>query len=716
MKVYKFLLLCLLVLLPTGLINSVEEDSKSVLDMTLEELLNVEIITAGNKYERIGEIPASVVIIDREEIEVFGYQSLEQVLESVVGLYLINDYQGEGDNFGVRGFWKDVQNSAFVILVNGVPQREYFAKANFLMTINVPIEAVSRIEVVRGPLSVIYGSGAFFGAINVITNIAPEDKELSGIVSGTYGSDSDYRIFARVTAGKEDALHCIVNAGIFGDTLVQPYSKMGGIGDCSTKESLWRDSRHFSLSMAHPFGVYANISYDEEATGYPFLFQPLEGNDNYSTASFTRMNLGVRKQLSPGFGFNVDIVYGNHSMLYDYDTQLVPGAWEIQTVRSRFLSITAALFLTTPSKKLDITIGSNYFMAFDVETMFDLPLFALHNSYMGILEPIRSRALYFQGKWRVTENLLIVGGVRFEQDLKYEMLVESNVGMQYVDPQDHYGVQPYRGTGFYDNEKLNIIPRLAAIWTFGEGHVLKFLYGEATSQPSFYINRDVVSDPLHESVAPEKIKTYEFNYTGILSSKLVLGFSAFYNKLNLIIRDTGFDDEGNYFSRWKKTGRMEGWGIESQLTYNPTESLRFYGGFSYQEMKDKYHPGQAVAFSPALLGYVKGAWRLGENLTIAFTGNYVGAMESLYNWSPRDMGDPDSPPVGRIGRKVPGYFNLGMNFRIENLFVSGLYANLRVNNLLDTDIFYPINSNQPWATNGTMARGRAFSLTLGWKF
>ncbi|MCP4216906.1 MAG: TonB-dependent receptor, partial [bacterium] len=285
---------------------------------------------------------------------------------------------------------------------------------------------------------------------------------------------NQYRLFARVASGKKDGLRSVIDAGVSGDAIDQLYSDMGGFGDWSTQNSMSKAEKHFGLSMTHPFGVYANMSYDEETNGYPFLIQPLEGNDNLNTSSYIRINLGVRKQLTPTTGFNANIVYGKFHQLHDYDTQLFPDAWEIQRTQCRIFSLNLALFLTTPSKKLDVTIGSNYSMAFDANTVYDLPQFGLSNGYAGLLDPIITRSLYFQGKWHLTKNFIVVAGVRLEQGLKYEMLVETNAGMQYVDPENYYDYPVFKGTGFYDNEKVNIIPRLAVIRTLGKRHVLKF--------------------------------------------------------------------------------------------------------------------------------------------------------------------------------------------------------------------------------------------------
>ena len=54
----------------------------------------------------------------------------------------------------------------------------------------------------------------------------------------------------------------------------------------------------------------------------------------------------------------------------------------------------------------------------------------------------------------------------------------------------------------------------------------------------------------------------------------------------------------------------------------------------------------------------------------------------------------------RLGEPVDGYFLLGANLRVRNLFGTGLYVKIRGSNLLDEDVFYPTTSNNTWATKG----------------
>ena len=78
-----------------------------ILNLSIEELLQLKINTAGKKEERIADIPASVVLITCERIEKQGYKTLEEISTNVPGMYMIDDYGWKGTkNYGVRVFFQ----------------------------------------------------------------------------------------------------------------------------------------------------------------------------------------------------------------------------------------------------------------------------------------------------------------------------------------------------------------------------------------------------------------------------------------------------------------------------------------------------------------------------------------------------------------------------------------------------------------------------------
>ena len=116
-NLYKFLILFIFIVFSTAA-SAQQLTAEELLKMDMEALLRVTVTTAGRQEQEVGNVPASVVVITREDIETYGYASLDHILENVPGLFNI-DNRFEGSIFGVRGFWSAVGNN-IILLVNGV--------------------------------------------------------------------------------------------------------------------------------------------------------------------------------------------------------------------------------------------------------------------------------------------------------------------------------------------------------------------------------------------------------------------------------------------------------------------------------------------------------------------------------------------------------------------------------------------------------------------
>ncbi len=155
-----------------------EEDKKievGDLDMmSLEQLLNVKIVTASSSEEDRALAPANVFVVTRSEIERHGYRSLQDILSSVPGLYLVDDMVNA--SVAVRGTSGGLGAGTRIVrmMINGTQVNFRPDLTAFLGPEYVPIEVIERVEIAKGPLSALYGANAFLATVNVITRTPKE--------------------------------------------------------------------------------------------------------------------------------------------------------------------------------------------------------------------------------------------------------------------------------------------------------------------------------------------------------------------------------------------------------------------------------------------------------------------------------------------------------------------------------------------------------------
>lgn len=158
--------------------------------LDIEDLLNLPVVTASGKEETRALAAANVVSVTREEIDRNGWRSLAEILESVPGLYVIDDLvlpalSVRGVSGGLGAGTRLVRVMIDGVEVNFRPDLTAFIGREF-----IPVEAIERVEVARGPLSALYGANAFLATVNVITRRAEQ---------GVHGSVSlrGYRLMDR---------------------------------------------------------------------------------------------------------------------------------------------------------------------------------------------------------------------------------------------------------------------------------------------------------------------------------------------------------------------------------------------------------------------------------------------------------------------------------------------------------------------------------------
>jgi outer membrane receptor for ferrienterochelin and colicins len=148
-------------------------------DEDLMEMLStdVDVWVATKTARKLQEAPAIVTVISGPEIRDWGYQSVAEVLSHVLGFYVIDDHLIP--NVAVRGISSGLfgESSAIKVMLNGHSVAFRTTGGNWLGPELVPLSAVQRIEVIRGPASALFGADAFLGVVNIVTRTG---EQLSG--------------------------------------------------------------------------------------------------------------------------------------------------------------------------------------------------------------------------------------------------------------------------------------------------------------------------------------------------------------------------------------------------------------------------------------------------------------------------------------------------------------------------------------------------------
>lgn len=710
-----FLLLCTF-FLNTATAHSNEFENaelKKLLSLSLEELLQIEINTAGKVSEKIGQIPASVVLITRQDIQNYGYTTLDDILKHVSGLYHIDFYGTGGSSYGVRGYLStSTANRNMTILVNGISQMSDYDSSYLLPSVPVPVEAIDRIEIVRGPQSTIYGSGAFFGVINIITNEATQSRGTASQVSLLGGTSRTRRGFGRSSYVFDEG-KIVANIGSYrADGLDVPYSQLESkqIGiewNYSTGGRMESQQKYFDLS-----GTYQNFRFDlshSNADTEGFVSRPTVSEGTKRRVEATHARLGYEKKLSNQWSINGHLTYIHNNIELDYDAPYISHTNDIQEIRSTAYEGELTVQWKVPNQ-FDLTSGIYYRYVPKLSSFIDLPGLPSVTSLQQATQQLHSdalvnRAWFSQLNYYSNERWKWVLGLRLEQTLDYDAFAEyGGNSTQYRSFSPHY-----------DAQDLAIIPRFAVIYTPHEKQVFKWLYGKAINSPSFGQQTSTRLTAELPKLEAEQIETFEFNSITYLSPRYMLSVNLFHNQLkNLLERVMIITPSGQYVSYLSNGGEWKTYGTELSLHAQPVDKMQLELSVTYQETHNKQDVELEAAYSPHVLGQLKGSYQWTSQWTVGLTGYYVSKMQVYFDPTLKNA-------AGGFGKRINGangkdYLQVGANIRFQNWLTRGTFLNLRVDNLLNQRIHYPTYLNNSWMDRGSVSAGRSVMLTVGYQF
>jgi iron complex outermembrane receptor protein len=182
-------------------------------DASLEQLLNVEVTSVSKKEQKLSRTAAAVFVIGHEDIRRSGAQNLPDLLRMAPGVE-VAQIDANAWAITIRGFNSRFSNKVLV-LVDGRSVYTPSFSGVYWDQLDMPLEDIERIEVIRGPGATVWGANAVNGVINIITRSSkatqgglasasvssgPDSQEMlryGGTLASGPGASGTYRAFAR---------------------------------------------------------------------------------------------------------------------------------------------------------------------------------------------------------------------------------------------------------------------------------------------------------------------------------------------------------------------------------------------------------------------------------------------------------------------------------------------------------------------------------------
>jgi outer membrane receptor protein involved in Fe transport len=546
--------LLLLLVLPVS--NSAAQSTiPDLSEASLEQLGNIKVYTASKHLQSSGDAPSSVTVITADEIQQHGYRTLAEILQTVRGFFVT--YNRNYTSLGVRGFARPGDfNTRILLLVDGHRLNDNIYDEAMLGTeFPVDIDLIQRIEIVRGPVSSLYGSNALVAVVNIITR---RGRDLNGLeLSSEAASFNTYQ--GRISYGHSlHELELLVSGTFYGsrghNQLFYPEfntpATNNGIASHADDDQVGStlatvSFRDFTLQTA-----YSTREKGIPTASYGTLFN---NAGTRTTDSHGYIDLRYEHSFANSWDLLARTFYDRYTYhgIYIYPSDANPGQISPNVDLGEGKWWGAELQLTkTVRRRNRITAGGEY----RDNIRQDQSNYSL-NPYSLFLDDRRRSfvgAFYLQDELTITKSLALNAGARYDR---------------------------------YSADRASTDPRIALIYRPWNQTALKLMYGEAFRIPNVYEKYYSISPNLpNPELDPERIRTTEFVWEQGLAKTLWFSTSAFYNTINGLITQQPVANDSLIFRNLQKVAST---GLEFEIQGQLSSGLEGSASYSVQKTQDQ---------------------------------------------------------------------------------------------------------------------------------
>ncbi len=590
-----------------------------------------EVVVTGTRNETdIRHLPMTISVVNRSQIEQSHQESLLPLLtEQVPGLFATaRGVMGYGVSSGAAGGMSlrgigGSPTTGLLVLIDGHPQ--YMGLMGHPIADSYQSMLADRVEVVRGPASVLYGSNAMGGVVNIVTRKQRED----GVKTNLKAAFGSYNTV--IAEGSN-----MVRKGRFNSVVTAAYNRTDG---------------HRPDMDFEQYGGYAKLGYDFSSAWHIFA--------DVNITHFNASNPGMVSE--PLIDNDAHITRGVASLAVENHYERTSGAfkfyynWGCHKINDGYKEGSAPLDYRYHSR--DDLLGVSWYQSAE--------LFKGNRITVGV------DYQHFGGKaWNLfldshrkdiadKQEDEIAGYIDFRQNIGSYVSIDAGLRL------DHHSIT---GTEWIPQGGVSVhLPY------YGE---LKAMVSKGFRNPT--IRELFMFPPANQDLRPERLMNYELSFSQhLFENALSYNICLFYINGDNMIQTVRIDGRPLNIN----TGKIENWGVEAALSYRIAQVWRIAANYSWLHMK---YPVISAPEHKLYLeaGYVQGRWNVSTGIQYVnglYTSVNPQTKENFLLWNIRAS--------FRIGKHV-ALFARGENLLAQKYEILAGYPMPRMTFLGGVDITF----------------------------
>lgn len=522
-------------------------DNKDLAEYTGEEY----VVTATRTSLTKEEVPQSVEIITREDIESVGAVTVRDVLKTATNLNILDGAAGHGDKLSLRGS----DSNDILILINGrrVAGENIYGNGsgNNRALDRLNLSNVERVEIVRGPAGALWGSDAQGGVINIITKKSEKQSATIGVATGSREMSNYYHI----DTGKQGKVSATFDVNF---SKLRNFDGKAGTGFAYGPKQSYTLDVDYEMDEDNKLNLY--LDYNKQKFDYAFdmtsynLGSYLNHRDQErKTAALTYegKNKNSKYSLSATYS-QIDLDSNGHNLVFDpMPPKVVP---EVDSRTYKTWMIEARDSITT-AKDNTLTFGGEIRV----------------NEGNAYIDNGNDRtdqyALYLQDEFR-SGKLLLVPSVRY----------------------DHY-----------DTFGSHTSPNIGATYFVGSNSRFKVNYGSAYRAPSVdelygtFNHMGMFTMYGNADLKPGKSRGYELSYEHEFGKTTSAKVAYFRNKKEdaITTQEVGVNNTNNIFGfmgvydrRYVNIDHTTTEGVEFEIKHDLGNGFTLSGSYDWLDARD----------------------------------------------------------------------------------------------------------------------------------